>query len=119
MNKMIRTNFKRNYHFKSNQNSTSTSKSHSEVIFNGGSTYDFVIAKGKLRQKFIENQCWNYVITNQVENNVEQMLGTSSSSSTPADQIVEEMFAIPKPSAEPSIVDKMIEEKLYSKSSLS
>ena len=108
---MIRNNFKKNYTLKPSQNSTSTSKSHSEVIFNGGSTYDFVIAKGKLRQKFIENQCWNYVIPNQVENNVEQMLGTSSSSSTPADQIVEEMFAIPKPSAEPSIVDKMIEEK--------
>ena len=41
--------------------SASSSSQASQALFSGGSTYDFAVAKQKLKNKFIENKCWSYV----------------------------------------------------------
>ncbi len=36
-------------------------KSSSTKLFNGGSAYDWMLAKPKIRERFIENSCWSYI----------------------------------------------------------
>ena len=84
--------------------SSSSATSTSLVIFNGGSAYDFALAKQRLKNKFVENKCWAYV-----EMPLPVVAGVAGALAVPgvaglpgpaaAGAIIEDMFTIAKPAA--------------------
>lgn len=76
----------------------------SSVIFNGGSTYEFLIARPKIREKFIENECWNYVgPLPMAPALMAQALGVPAVAAPPGpavpNAIIEDLFTAPIPVA--------------------
>lgn len=89
----------------------------SEIIFNGGSAYDFILARSKLRQKFIENKCWSYVAPAAVGlEDVGDGFGIPNELGLPHPAlpaaIIEDIFDMAKPRANMDYADQLIQDKI-------
>ena len=80
-------------------------KKSSDKLFNGGSAYDCMLAKPKIRERLIENSCWSYVDVHPVAAGVvAAAVGIAGGAPAPivaaVGALVEDMFIIPKPVAD-------------------
>ncbi len=97
-----------------NPSSSSSGSSSSQVIFVGGSAYDFALAKQKLKNKFIENKCWSYVeMPPPLLGVVPGAVGVPAVAGIPHPAvpaaIIEDIFNVAKPEANQGIAQAMVQ----------
>ncbi len=83
-------------------------------LFNGGSSYDWMVSKSKIKNKFIEAGCWSYIepvplAVAVVAGAVGVPLGAPAVLPAVVAAIVEDLFAVPKPVATVAHADVLIQ----------